>query len=364
MKESLGASRRGLSAGLLAYQTLVSVCALSIAAVLLRSAPVTEARHLLRMFRPVTAITVVPVTSPYKSAGRQSMTAVFATVSDAIGAANVSGLTNAPVTGRAQILGLTPEAFSLLHLSAANHETLSALNQVVINQACSKRLWSHENAVGQRMPDVAGLSDNTVIGRTVAEVVADGFADPVIYRPISPSEARVLIVRATPDQVNVALENSRKAVPAVRVAALPGRKWLASAAGPATVAAWITLGFGATGLALGALGLFSLLEYTVEQRLHELGVRRALGARSGHIISAILQPVASPIGKGALVGVAAAIVGAVVMKRADLPNGIAPGDAVAYLAVLIVVGAALIAASVRPAIRALAAEPAITLRQN
>ena len=63
--------------------------------------------------------------------------------------------------------------------------------------------------------------------------------------------------------------------------------------------------FGAIVVAVAAIGLFSVVSYLVTQRTHELGVRIALGARSGQVLRLIL-------GSGLRTATVGAVIGSVV----------------------------------------------------
>jgi hypothetical protein len=55
------------------------------------------------------------------------------------------------------------------------------------------------------------------------------------------------------------------------------------------LAAWIFGIFGGLGLALAAVGLYSVVSYTVAQRTNEFGVRIALGAQRGHVLRIVFR---------------------------------------------------------------------------
>ena len=63
---------------------------------------------------------------------------------------------------------------------------------------------------------------------------------------------------------------------------------------------------GALGVTLALVGIFSMTVYAVASRTREIGVRMALGARSGQVVRTVLQDAASPVILGTLVGLAAA----------------------------------------------------------
>ena len=71
--------------------------------------------------------------------------------------------------------------------------------------------------------------------------------------------------------------------------------------------ATLTLLFGALGLVLAAVGLYGVTAYTVEQRTSEIGVRMALGANRGNVVSMILRDAFWQVGVGLAVGIPAAI---------------------------------------------------------
>jgi predicted permease len=68
------------------------------------------------------------------------------------------------------------------------------------------------------------------------------------------------------------------------------------------LAAWIFGVFGGLGLALAAVGLYSVVSYTVAQRTNEFGVRIALGAQSGHILRIVFGSIVSSVLAGIVAG--------------------------------------------------------------
>ena len=117
---------------------------------------------------------------------------------------------------------------------------------------------------------------------------------------------------------------------------------------------------GALGMVLAAIGLFGLLNYSVERRTKEIGIRAALGARFGQIVGLVLRETVGLVAFGLVAGFAGAVL--VLETLEKMLFGIRPAEpvvAIAGCAVFLL--AALIAAGL-PARRAAAVDPISALR--
>ena len=120
--------------------------------------------------------------------------------------------------------------------------------------------------------------------------------------------------------------------------------------------------FAALGLVLIAIGWYGVLAYGVAQRTHEFGVRVALGARPGAIVTSVVRNVLMLVGSGLLIGIVAATALARIMMAAL--DFVAHPDAWAYGAVAAILLAVAAAAALVPARRAMRIDPIQTLRAN
>jgi hypothetical protein len=122
---------------------------------------------------------------------------------------------------------------------------------------------------------------------------------------------------------------------------------------------------GATAAGLAAFGLFGLLTFAVRERMRELAVRRALGARAAALASLLLRQYLTPLAAGVTVGAALATLVAKAMIGVNAGLGLDTSlDSAGYLLGLAAFALALLAA-VLPAVRGAArVDPAVTLRMD
>jgi ABC-type antimicrobial peptide transport system permease subunit len=121
-------------------------------------------------------------------------------------------------------------------------------------------------------------------------------------------------------------------------------------------------GFGMAAVLLAAVGLYGLMGYLVERRTREIGVRRALGARSGQVRRMVLGQGARLAAVGAAAGLAAASVATSALRA--LLFEVSPTDPATFaVAAALVIGAA-VAACWAPARRATRVQPVEALRSE
>ncbi len=118
--------------------------------------------------------------------------------------------------------------------------------------------------------------------------------------------------------------------------------------------------FAAVGLVLVALGVFSVIAYTVSRQTHEIGIRMALGAGRGHVFSMVLRMGLKLLGWGVGAGLLATF--AVTRVMANQLWGVSPRDPLTLCAVIALVAVVGLAACYFPARRATRVDPMIALR--
>jgi ABC-type antimicrobial peptide transport system permease subunit len=124
-----------------------------------------------------------------------------------------------------------------------------------------------------------------------------------------------------------------------------------------------TLGvFGVLALILSAIGIFGIVSQVVASRVHEFGIRAALGATPRDLV-------AIGVGSGlrqAAVGLGVGIVAALLLTRTlgAMLHGVAPTDPLTFAGVVVVTGAVAVLASLGPATRAGRIDPNVALRAD
>ncbi len=206
----------------------------------------------------------------------------------------------------------------------------------------------------------------------VGNVLKDGLdraPQPEIFVPVGTAERTlssqvVLAVRTdgSPDALAPAMRQIVAQVDdriALDKVSTLSSKLAASVATPRFAAALMG-GFAGLAVLLAAIGLYGVLSYTVSARRREMGVRAALGASRGRLVSMVM-------GEGlrvVLLGLVLGLMGAAALSRfmeAAL-FGVTPLDAWAYLAAPLVLMAVAVVACLVPASRASRVDPAETLR--
>jgi len=118
--------------------------------------------------------------------------------------------------------------------------------------------------------------------------------------------------------------------------------------------------FAALALLLAAVGIYSVLSYSVKRSMREIGIRLALGARLGDVLRMVVLEGMKPTLLGVAIGTAAALVLGRVLSR--LIFEVRPTDPVTFLAVAALVAAVALVASIVPAYRATKVDPMVALR--
>jgi predicted permease len=117
------------------------------------------------------------------------------------------------------------------------------------------------------------------------------------------------------------------------------------------LAAWIFGVFGVLALALAAVGLYSVVSYSVVQRTNEFGIRMALGAGRGHVLRIVFASTVVSVGSGIVAGLVLAVALNSVVQKWAQGNARDPLILLAGTALLVTVSAVACALPARYASR-------------
>jgi putative ABC transport system permease protein len=238
---------------------------------------------------------------------------------------------------------------------------------VIINDAMRRQFWPHEDPIGKRVSGDNGETWVTIVG-IVGDVREFGLNHPVapeFYVPESEGpNSSALIVRTIADPQAVAMAIARAVHQVDSQAAVTHVLTLEQArsesvASPRVTASLLAI-FAALALLIAAAGIGGIMALTVSQRVREIGIRLALGARPSSILWMVLS-------QGlvlASLGVGIGIVGALGLRTLlkSLLFGVTPTDPVTFGGVAFVLVASAMIATYLPARRAAAVDPIIALR--
>ncbi len=243
---------------------------------------------------------------------------------------------------------------------------------IVVSETMARLLWPGRDALGQCVKVGADTPCSTVVG--VARDITRGdlrgeaatqyyiAADQMVARRNGAENGLVIRVRG---DVGIAKERLRRALQplapgAAYVDVVSLQSFIDPEVRPWRLGATMFGAFGVLALLLSAVGLYSVIAYNVAQRTHELGVRVALGARTGDVVRLVL-------GEGvrvAVVGISLGLLAALWAGRyvAALLFEISPRDPTVLGVVSVALLAVAVAASLVPALRASRVDPNLALR--
>jgi putative ABC transport system permease protein len=239
---------------------------------------------------------------------------------------------------------------------------------LLVSQDAAKLYWGTDDPIGRR----ASLPFSATVSRQVVGIVGDvkqrNLIEPptptAYYHTRAPSGRVTFVMRTSVPPATLA-QAAVAAIGAIDPEQPVGdiRTMVQLLDGKLTSQRFsaLLLGvFGGVALLLAAVGIYSVLSYIVRGRSREIGIRRALGARTSDVLRLVIVEGMSP----ALVGVAAGTIAALASARVirTLVFGVSASDPVTLAATGATLALVALIASLVPAYRALRLDPVKALR--
>ncbi len=239
---------------------------------------------------------------------------------------------------------------------------------IIINETMARTYWPNQDPIGQRLRIIASPW-LTVVG-VVGDVRHSGLntrPNPEMYlsHMQEPRGSMVVVARTSGDPLSLAaaVREQVKALDKDQPITITTMEQLFSnsVAGQRFNALLLSI-FGALALGLAVVGVFGVINYSVSQRAHEIGVRIALGAQRKDIFKLV-------VGQGmalALVGVGIGIGGAFALTRfiKKLLYEVSPTDSATFIVVASMLVCVAFFACYIPARRATKVDPLAALRRD
>jgi predicted permease len=252
------------------------------------------------------------------------------------------------------------------------------LAAILISQSLAKQFWPNEDPIGKHIT----LSVFPGVAREVVGVVGDVKSDGLdqtrtasaLYLPLGQVSAvanetwksfpMTIVVRTASNPASLVsavtgavLETDRD-IPIVDVRTMD--ELVTTSLSQPRFSLMLLGAFAVLAMLLAAIGIYSVLSYSVKRRVQEIGIRLALGARLSDVLRLIVMEGMKPT----LLGVTLGMMGALALARvmSTLIYGVKPTDPITFLAVATLLAVVALFATIVPAYRAAKVDPMVALR--
>jgi ABC-type antimicrobial peptide transport system permease subunit len=251
---------------------------------------------------------------------------------------------------------------------------------MIVNQAFVDHFFAGHSPIGRRIHGwgkwftVVGVAQNSKY-HYLSEAPLPYFY--VSFRQIYRADLDLAFYVRTRGNPEAALslirEKAREIDPNVTVFdSVPLVEFIEASLFPQKVAASLLTVLGALSVILAAVGLYSVMAYSVAQRTHEIGIRMALGARPADVLRLVVRQGLSLVFAGLVVGLGLSLAASrsidaisILGSSMDSPTrllGVSATDPLIYLSAALLLSAVATLATWIPAHRAAGIEPMAALR--
>jgi len=245
---------------------------------------------------------------------------------------------------------------------------------IIVNESFAKTHFPGEDAIGKRIqPGISTFDNEKAPMREIVGVVGDvrnrGLgtpARPAFYEPITqvPFPQMSVVVKTTGDPhsliptITGEVTRFDKDLPVFSVKTMD--EYLASSVAAPRFNTTLLSIFAGVALVLTIIGLYGVMSYSVAQRTNEIGIRLALGAQTGNVVSLVVFQGLRLVLLGLAIGLAGAFAASRIVK--SLLFGVTTKDPLTFALAAGLLGAVGLLACYLPARRATKVDPIEALR--
>jgi predicted permease len=276
---------------------------------------------------------------------------------------------------------VSPEYFSVMGIQVLRGRGLGVSDDehgrdvAVVSESMARKYWPSQDPVGRtfrlgsektRKLEVVGIARDAMF-----QLFGGGKTRPFLYLPYAQHVAgnSLMVVQVRTDRDPLVLAATAEKIihgfapdlPIFQVQTMRQGLYTLNGLLLFQIGAAVAAIMGLLGLTLAVIGLYGVVSYAVSRRVHEIGLRMALGASRGIVFRMIYRQSMLVIGAGLGVGLAIALAIARTVGSFVVVN---VWDPATYLAVGVALALAALASTYFPARRAMTVEPMVALRED
>jgi predicted permease len=243
-----------------------------------------------------------------------------------------------------------------------------SLKVMIVNQEFARRFMANRSVIGRKAHGwgewftIVGVAKDSKYHR-VNENPQPYFYIPIrqIFRPEYGLTFHVRTSGSVSEAIAALRRESSTIDPSLTIfGAEPMTEYVAASLFGAKIAASLLSVLSGLGLLLAAVGLYSVMAYSVAQRTSEIGIRVTLGAQPRDIMRLVIRQGISFALVGLVVG--SLVAAALARVISAMLVGVSPADPVVYVGATAFTVLVTLVAAAFPAWRALRVDPAVALR--
>lgn len=247
---------------------------------------------------------------------------------------------------------------------------VSTFRAVVVNETMARALWPGQSAIGKCLIVLGPAHGCTPVVGVVTNEHLNAIIEPdvMLYMlPLWHHGGDDIAVRSRPGALgSVAGQLTRALRERFPAARPPLVRSMAAALAP-QLRPWqlgveLFGGFGVLALIIAAIGVYAVVSYSVAERTREIGIRIALGARTGHVLRLVVRDGTRAVGIGIVVGAGLTWAAGRLLQSSLYETS--PHDPVVMACATIVLSGCAVVASLVPAWRASLVDPVGALRAD